>query len=381
MAERRLVSYILLLGILSNLWGPLVLASSQTPTRHYDIPFKAKWVTRLKKGKIFKYKRIENSSPKVRGDGLFVGTDSGRFYALNLKNGHKRWKFSSDGSIDSAAAFDEKALYFGDSKGVFYALDIESGELLWRHEKAGSEILSAPAVSEGRIYLTSLEGRLMALDSLSGSVLWQKDYPVPLGQKFSIRLHSTPVISGKNILVGFSDGALRAFNKVSGVLEWEKNLASPHARFLDVDMPVLVDKAGLIYAASFSGFLYCLNQQGAEIWKKDIGSGVHLLLEGTRLFMSGSNGVLYALDAKTGATLWERKLETGALTAPSLFHSTLVVGTSEKLIYFIHTASGDIMARRFTKKGISGDPVIHGNRLYYLSDGGLLYCLELRVID
>jgi outer membrane protein assembly factor BamB len=237
--------------------------------------------------------------------------------------------------------------------------------------------LSAPTIFDETLYFTTVESRLVALNIKTGNVDWEKQYPLPLSSKFSIRGHGQPVVSGGRIHVGFSDGVFRVFSVKKKSLIWEYKLTEGKGPFYDVDMEPLVTEEGSIYIASYQGELVSLSKSGKLIWKNEIGSGVNLKLNGDILYASSTDGNVYALGKNKGTIIWETKLNTGNLTAPALHNSTLVVGTSEKLIYFINATNGDIMARRFAKKGVSTNPLISDGRLYYLSNGGLLYCLKL----
>src|SRR5262249_14203791 len=109
------------------------------------IPYSPQWVSALKKGAFFKYKRKEYSSPRGAGDLVFVGDDGGFFYAMKKKNGAKVWRFKTTGPVNSAPAFWNDRVIFGDDDGHLYALSMADGKEIWRAE-LDSEILSAPAV-------------------------------------------------------------------------------------------------------------------------------------------------------------------------------------------------------------------------------------------
>ena len=61
----------------------------QVKAVHYQIPFKPKWVSLVKKGQFFKYRRKEHAAPQIFQDKILVGADSGWFYAVKKRNGHK----------------------------------------------------------------------------------------------------------------------------------------------------------------------------------------------------------------------------------------------------------------------------------------------------
>ncbi len=93
--------------------------SKRAPGReiHHIIPYRPLWVTRVKKGQFFQYKRMELSSP-VAGDGvIYVGSDSGYFQAYTESKGKKLWRYKTEGGVNSGAAIGLGNVYFGDDDG------------------------------------------------------------------------------------------------------------------------------------------------------------------------------------------------------------------------------------------------------------------------
>ncbi|MBI2068471.1 MAG: PQQ-binding-like beta-propeller repeat protein [Deltaproteobacteria bacterium] len=340
------------------------------------VPFKAKWISVAKKGRIFKYKRREFSSPFVFGELLFLGSDNGTFYAIQKSNGHKKWRFKANGTINSKAIGDGRRVYFGDDKGILYALESDSGKLIWERP-LGSEILSAPVIEQGRLYLAASEGQVYAIDASDGRTVWQVDHLTPPLQ-MAVRGNSPPVLDGRGRLyLGFSDGTFRALSTRDGRVVWEKRLMNDGNGFSDLDAPPLIEGDN-IYLSLFDGPLYALSlKSGNILWSRDLGSGVSIVGEGKTLFVSGSRGSLYALNKADGEVLWETKVGEGALTAPVVYQNILAVGLSSSTMNFFERETGKLLYRRFTKKGISSDPAIDEGRLYYFSNGGRLYSLKL----
>ncbi|MDO8462480.1 MAG: PQQ-binding-like beta-propeller repeat protein [Deltaproteobacteria bacterium] len=351
----------------------------------YKIPFRPKWVSMIKKGKLFKYQRKEFASPRVYRDLIFVGADSHYFYCLKSKNGHKLWRFEAKGAVHSVPSFSEETVFFGDNKGIFYALDIKTGNERWRFNDAGSEILAPAAIHENTIYLTTLEGKLIALDLHSGQKNWELTHALQSKKGFTIRNHSGPVLFQGAVIVGFADGVLAAYSEKEGNPLWEKDLAAGEGSFRDVDMTPLIEENRL-YAAGFQGDLFCLELTPKKssnstvpkvLWQQKIGSDVGFAIQDDVLYVSGSDGILYALNKMSGVKVWEKKIGRGGLSAPAVLKSTVVVATTDKEVFFVNTLNGDIKIGRFAKKGVFGDPTIDGDRVYYLSNGGRLYSLKI----
>ncbi len=349
----------------------------------YGIPFKPKWVSRVKKGKIIKYKRREFSSPVVSGDRVFVGADSGYFYAMTLEKGKKKWRFKASGPINSTPAVAEGKVFFGDDDGQFYALDTESGELIWTR-RFRAPVMAAPLPVGGRLYGVTLIGTVFALDPGTGSLVWTHPAQVRR-QEMTLYGHSAPAydVVGRQgrLYIGLADGRLLALSAADGRRLWEKSLATGRARLTDIDMSPVSD-GNHLYVATFAGDLFCLRKQdGQVVWQVAIGSGAGFAVSKENIYLSGSEGVLHALNKLTGEKVWTRDLGKGALSKPVLYKNLIAVASTERSILFVDARNGHFVMQRFARKDISSDPILagaDGNLLVYLSNGGRLYALALK---
>ena len=341
----------------------------------FKIPYRPSWVSVVKKGKVFKYKRQEFSSPALCDNLLFVGADSGIVYGIKKRSGRKIWRFSTVGSVNATPACDSEKVYFGDDKGIFYALESRTGKEVWRTPLA-SEISTAPAFFQNLLFVATVEGELSALEAATGQTVWQKSHPFP-DIKMSIRGNSPPVIdeSGR-LYIGFADGTFWAVQARDGRLIWERSL-SEEKRFADIDAPPLVF-GDRIFIAHFDGPLIAFSKgTGKPFWTADVGTGVKMIAQGEVLYLSDSRGNLKAIDQQTGKMIWETKIGEGALTAPIIYGNIIAVGLSSSTMNFVDLKTGGLMFRRFARKGISSNPLLDEDRIYYLSNGGRLYSLKL----
>src|SRR5262249_35567110 len=89
---------------------------------------------------------------------------------------------------------------------------------------------------------------------------------------------------------------------------------------------------GLAFAISFSGIVYAVNADtGAIVWSFNTGSGFQssaVSSAGGRVFFSGANGILFALNESTGELLWSR---TGA-TIPIVADGLVFANTSGEVV-------------------------------------------------
>jgi outer membrane protein assembly factor BamB len=62
--------------------------------------------------------------------------------------------------IDSSPAIAGGRAFVGSNDGRFYALDVASGKVVWQHDE-GAAFSASPALASGRVVIGSVEGRLL----------------------------------------------------------------------------------------------------------------------------------------------------------------------------------------------------------------------------
>jgi polyvinyl alcohol dehydrogenase (cytochrome) len=142
--------------------------------------------------------------PAIVGGRVLVGSDNGKFYALDAETGCMHWSFDADGGIRAAPSVGpvtssggspgtRLAVYVGDLKGNVYALDFNSGQTIWKRQVDDhkyARVTGAPKLYNGRLYVpvASIEeapasqpgyecctfrGSVAALDGATGAVVWK----------------------------------------------------------------------------------------------------------------------------------------------------------------------------------------------------------------
>jgi polyvinyl alcohol dehydrogenase (cytochrome) len=140
------------------------------------------------------------ANPTIVGDRVFVGSASGRVYALGLKDGCVHWTFKADGGVRAAMTIGQAsgaagrvAAYFGDLRATFYSVDAATGELRWKKkldEHRAARITGSAVLFEGRLYVPlssgeegvgamasyeccTFRGSIVALDPATGEQIWR----------------------------------------------------------------------------------------------------------------------------------------------------------------------------------------------------------------
>lgn len=151
------------------------------------------------------------SQPTVAMGAIFVGSQDGTVYALDLQTGCVRWAFEASAEVRTGVVLgkhgdDQATAYFGDIIANVYAVDATTGELRWKvsaDDHHSATLTGTPAYHNGVIYqpVSSLEviaaanpeyeccsfrGKVIALNGADGSVRWE-----------SYSIEQEPAVTGK----------------------------------------------------------------------------------------------------------------------------------------------------------------------------------------
>lgn len=298
---------------------------------------------------VFEREKWTGSSPAILNQVVYVGGLDHFLYAINTKTGLEEWRFEAQDMIISSPAISDSMVFFGSYDGHLYAVDADTGKEKWKFKTQGAEepfsqsaapeydilgaIVSSPAVAKGIVYFGSCDGYLYALEAKTGAEKW----------KFNAgsSLNSSPAVSNGIIYFGSNDGYFHAIDS-NGQLKW---------KFKTQDS-ALVSSAAVVndtvyFASSFDRYDYqdqhdyFLYAAGAETgktkWKIQLPAVTHwLTVSSSVLYFGDDNGVVFALDAKSGKELWNFKAESS----------------------------------------IASDVVIVGGKAYFCTKDGYLYALQ-----
>jgi outer membrane protein assembly factor BamB len=236
----------------------------------------------LKRGKIEWRKELgsSRSSPLIKGDRIFLGTESGKFYALKKSSAQPVWQFDAKRRILTSPAYSQGLLYFGSDDGWFYALVEKTGGVRWKF-KAEKGIHSSPAVQGNKVVFGALDGFVYCLNKDNGDLIWNF--------KTSGSIYSSPAVTESSLFIGSNDGFLYGIDLLSGELIWKFETPSP------------------IHSSP--------------------------LVVGDRIFFGSLDGKFYALDRSSGSFLWS--YETGGMitSSPAYYKGRIYIGSEDGYLY------------------------------------------------
>ena len=285
------------------------------------------------------------------------------------------------GGLASAGDLLVAATGFGEILGLSSA----DGEIRWR-TSIGAPIRSAPAVSRGMVVVASREGSIVAVDLVSGAERWRVD-GYDGGASILGGGGSSPAISGEVVAAPYPSGDLGILRLSDGRRGWTEPLgatrrASAMSLIADVSSsPVM--SGGLIYAGGVSGQLVAYDiPTGRRVWFREIGAYNPVWAAEQTIFVVSEDARLMALASGNGVTVWETALplyedpedREGVIAygGPILSGGSLFLTSTEGVVYKVNAVTGAVEAQDDSIGGSSVAPIVAGGKLFVLDDDGRL---------
>jgi outer membrane protein assembly factor BamB len=220
----------------------------------------------------------------------------GYVVALDADTGEDLWRFEA-GVIESSPLLVDGLLYVGSWDGKVYAIDVATHEERWSFQ-TGDEVKAAVAYREGVVYVGSYDGAMYALDALTGELRWSSE--AQGGLSGAGNFYATPAIAYGRVFVGNTDGKVYAFGARSGDLLWSHSTGG----FVYSSAAVWEQT---VYVGSYDGNLYALDAATGDVrWTFATGgriSGAATVIDGI-VYVSTLDERTFGVDARTGEQVW-----------------------------------------------------------------------------
>lgn len=285
--------------------------------------------------------------PKYRGDKIHTG----RSPHTGPASDRLKWTFSTgrrdkEGGIETDPVIGaDGSVYIGANNGIFYALDPENGEIRWAFPTGFDTfaIYSSPLVdSDGTVYFGAKDGNVYALRSPPNGIMAEVVWSFNLGTTIQTSPNFTP---DGTLVIGADDWAYYGISPPQGT-EGPKVKWRFQTQGTLITSPA-VDAEGTVYVASMDGKVYALEppkeakqpvkarwtfSSGARDAEGGFENAPAIDQEGT-LYIGGNNGILYAVDTKTGKEKWTFDAVARAGYRTFAIFSSAAVGP-DQTIYF-----------------------------------------------
>ena len=312
------------------------------------------------------------STPALANGVLYVGSDDHFLYALDAASGAVKWKFQTESRVTSSPAVSGGLVYFLSNDSNFYAVDAAAGTLKWKFKTAGEHrytathlhgaepaaetmpdpfdfYLSSPAVWNGAVYFGSGDGNIYALDAVTGALKWKF--------KTGDVVHASPAIANGVLFAGSWDSYFYALDAATGKEKWRfKTGEDPKIHNQQgIQASAVVADGTVFFGCRDSNFYAVDAETGKQKWAfNNKGSwviGSAAVRDGKVYFATSDSGMLYGLDAKTGAQLFSLDFKHWPMfSSPAIAENMLYVGSQIGKLYAIDLGTHQI-AWEFATEG------------------------------
>lgn len=311
--------------------------------------------------------------PAVVKDSVFAAGRNG--VVVRYDQGREVWRVKTMPRLSGGVAADDETVVVGSSDGQLLALDAIKGSERWR-VSIGGEVLGTPLVTGGLVLVRVGDNQIAAYNVADGKRKWIYQRAQAA---LALRTHSGFARVGDLVVAGFPSGKLVAVTLAGGFPRWEATIATPRGsneleRMADVvGSPIVA--GDVICVGAFQGRVGCVDRDSGVVrWARDFSSGVGVDADDKAVYLSDANGVVYALDVRTGSTLWKQdKLSYRVVGRPLIVGTFVAVADAEGWIHLLERADGRFAAQvRPDSSGVTAPLVALSNGFVSQSRGGAI---------
>ena len=292
---------------------------------------------------------------------VYIGSYDHNMYALAADNGKFIWKYAADGGIVSKPAINDNKVYFGSTDQYVHAVSCRGGKKVWVQSTEGA-IYSSPAIAEGHLFIGSDDEHLHVLNLMAGREAWS----VNLGS--SVR--SSPLVVNERVYVGCDNGEIQCYD-FSGNIKWRTSAkrsvtGSPHYN------------DNIIYITSLDGLLYAIDaKSGWVIWRFRMGNGSICTptTHENHIYIGSTDNTFYCINAKSTKKVWSFDTDNQINSSPVFYKGAVYFCNVDGMIYSLHAASGRLRWKYQAEGQITGSPIINDDIIYIGAADNKFYAL------
>jgi outer membrane protein assembly factor BamB len=383
------------------------------------------------------------ASPVIK-DGILITTDlgsslatppnSGLVRALDVASGHEMWSHKMAAPIEGTPAISGERVYVVDTAGNLKALNLRDGRVETVAISPVGQTLSSIMVHEGALFIGTEAGEMKAYLESTLTLLWTFSISSAYALQSAVTdpktgittctgtplaaqpVRGAPAVYDHQVFFGSLNHYVFAVDEKGRgdgktTLTWMYqtgdvvlgaptiNIASATAYRViigsyDGNVYAFNGMAAAASSCNASGFTYGTVNTPAWTYAVpnvvDSGTGQTQVSKvqsspantGDRVYVGANNGHVYALDAATGAKVWEQTCgdsRAPVTGSPAVANGIVVVGSEDKKVYWLSAANGSILKTFATQGAVGPSPAIDGDRAIVTATEGTTYMFGPKV--
>jgi outer membrane protein assembly factor BamB len=247
---------------------------------------------------------------------------------------------------------------------------------------------AAPAAVDGRVFVVTLDNQTVALAAEDGQRLWSHS---GIQETTGLVGGASPAVAGSTVIAPYSSGEIVGLLAENGRVLWSDSLSSvtrvdPLGDLAHIRGTPVIDR-GMVFAISHSGRMVAIDlRQGLRAWEAEVGGVEMPWIGGDFLFVLTNDAQVVCLTRRDGRIRWVRPLERYEdpddqedlihWAGPVLAGDRLIVAGSNGEALSISPYTGEVLGRIDLPGAPAVAPVVAGNSLYFLTEGGTLVAMR-----
>lgn len=334
------------------------------------------------------------SSPAVVNESVYVGSNDGTLYSLDMVTGEQEWVFETGASIVSSPGVLDGTVYVGSNDHNVYALDAQTGEQEWVFESNGP-VRSSPAVTDpewyddGLILIGSDDGKVYYLNATTGEKLLAAEFKGPVV--------TTPYVAdwspepgqpglwwhaGSTDSTGQNYGELMVPKEDASGFEfryyWDYTPGSPIHSSFTARSDYSVNVAHF-YGTDAGELRKFTEVNGDTPWRFETGGRIRGSPAMTRppriLYFGSSDHNVYAVPYESGEAKWQYETDGPVRSSPAVADDVVYFGSGDHHVYALDAGSGEKLWNFRTGGAVHSSPAVVNETVFVGSDDGYIYAL------
>jgi serine/threonine-protein kinase len=295
------------------------------------------------------YASTYSSGHGADGNPVWGRPEGDAMMAFDLSSGEKRWSYRTVGEDMPSPAIVGDTLIFANGDLHTYGLNARTGEQRWVHAVDGIATMASATVAGALTYLSVCNDapyrcQTLAVDARSGNVAWHAPYgnsdsSPAVGEN---RVYVSGVVNARGPKLHTGYAVVAALDAKTGRLIWRYRTPQPGPY-------TEVGSSERAIAGTYANGLY---YQPIP-----------------------THDALVAFDAKTGAVRWHFTSAAPIKMSPVIAHNRLYVGDTAGLLYSLDAQSGALKSRRLFKKSFTTSPPVVVGQMMLVADDTVVYAI------